>query len=182
MDEGPHAMREVLRSIAETVGLALGGRIRSPRDRVGRMVTFPDGVRSEVFRETRVDRRSFRLPAVLLVEFRLRHVGPQRRLLHRLFRTACVVNTPLFAGFPGFATKLWMADQGTGGYRGLYEWDGADLAGRYARALFRILRPVSVPGSARYRIVPGLRLEEYLGLLEPTEREPMTRPASTKVG
>ncbi len=181
MDGRPRVVREVLSSIAETVRLALGGRIRSPRDRVGRLVTFPDGVRSEVFRETRVDRRSFRLPAVLLVEFRLR-VGPQRRLLHRLFRTACVVNTPLFAGFPGFATKLWMADQGTGGYRGLYEWDGADLAGRYARALLRILRPVSVRGSARYRIIPGLRLEEYLGLLEPTESAPVTRPASTRVG
>lgn len=170
--------REVLgavaRSFGETVRLALRGELRSPKDRVGTVVTFPEGVRSEVFRETRVDERSFRLPAVLVFEFRLRGMGPKRRLLHAMFRTGCVVNTPLFAGFPGFGTKLWMTDLGTGGYRGLYEWYGADLAHAYASALARILTPVSVQGSVRYRVIPGQQLDEYLGLLERGRLDPMT--------
>jgi hypothetical protein len=131
-------------------------------------VTFPDGTRSVVFRETRVRNESLRLPAVLVVEFRLRLCGPRRRLLHAAFRTGCVVNVPLFAGFPGFGTKLWMADLGTCGYRGVYEWYGADLADSYAAALSRILSPVSVPGSVRYRVIPGVFLEDYLGLLKGT--------------
>jgi hypothetical protein len=169
--------REVLgavaRSFGETVRLALRGRIRSPKDRVGTRVTFPEGI-SEVYRETRVDERSFRLPAVLVFEFRLRGMGPKRRLLHAMFRTGSVVNTPLFAGFPGFGTKLWMADLGTGGYRGLYGWYGADLADAYASALTRILTPVSAPGSVRYRVIPGLQLDDYLGLLERGRLDPMT--------
>jgi hypothetical protein len=162
----------VARSIGETVRLALGGEIRSPKDRVGMVVTFPEGVRSEVFRETRVVERSFRLPAVLVVEFRPRGIGPRPRLLHAMFRTGCVVNTLLFAGFPGFGTKLWMADRGTGGYRGLYEWYGADLAHAYASTLTRILTPVSAPGSVRYRVIPGQQLDDYLRLLDRGRPDP----------
>jgi len=163
-------LRAVIRSIAETVRLAMRGRLRSPKSRVGSEVTFPDGTRSVVFRETRTGNESLRLPAVLVVEFSLRLLGPRRRFLHALFRTACVINTPLFAGFPGFGTKLWMADVGTGGYRGVYEWYGADLADSYAARLSRILSPLSVAGSFRYRVIPGVFLEGYLGLLGGAER------------
>ena len=163
-------LRAVFRSIGETVRLASRGRLRSPRARIGSEVTFPDGTRTVVFRETRVRNESLRLPAVLVVEFRLRLCGPRRRLLHAAFRTGCVVNVPLFAGFPGFGTKLWMEDLGTGGYRGVYEWYGADLADSYAARLSRILTPISVPGSVRYRVIPGVFLEDYLGLLGRTER------------
>jgi hypothetical protein len=83
-----------------------------------------------------------------------------------------VVNTLLFAGFPGFGTKLWMADRGTGGYRGLYEWYGADLAHAYASTLTRILTPVSAPGSVRYRVIPGQQLDDYLRLLDRGRPDP----------
>ncbi len=32
------------------------------------------------------------------------------------------MHTPLFAGFPGFRSKLWIDDVETGVYRGVYEW------------------------------------------------------------
>jgi hypothetical protein len=32
----------------------------------------------------------------------------------RLFRRECVLHTPLFAGFPGFRSKLWIDDTETG--------------------------------------------------------------------
>ena len=35
-----------------------------------------------------------------------------------------LLNTPLFVGFPGFVSKLWLAHDEHGVYRGLYEWDG----------------------------------------------------------
>ena len=45
----------------------------------------------------------------------------------------------LFAGFPGLVSKLWLADDERGRYRGLYEWDGPQRAEAYARALWRVL-------------------------------------------
>jgi hypothetical protein len=96
---------------------------------------------------------------VLVVAFRPRAV---RGWGHALFRWESLFNTPLFVGFPGLVSKLWLAADEHGVYRGLYEWDGAASAKFYARALWRVLALVSVRGSIHYRVVPGLRREELL--------------------
>jgi hypothetical protein len=67
-----------------------------------------------------------------------------------------------FAGFPGLVSKLWLADDEQGRYRGLYEWDGPRRAVSYARALWRVLALVSAPGSIHYIVLPGLRRDELL--------------------
>lgn len=74
-----------------------------------------------------------------------------------MFRGESLLNTPLFVGFPGFTSKLWPAHDERERYRGVYEWDGAQRAEHYARSLWRVLALVSVPGSIRYAVVPGLR-------------------------
>jgi hypothetical protein len=66
-----------------------------------------------------------------------------------------------------------MADLG-GAYRGLFGWDGATLAQAYAERLVKILQPLSVSGSVRYRIIPDARLDEYLESL----RRGAYRPAA----
>ena len=96
---------------------------------------------------------------MLVVEFRLRAV---RGRGHAAFRRESLLNTPLFAGFPGFVSKLWLADDERGRYRGLYEWDGPRLAENYARALWRVLALVSVRGSIHYVVLPGLRRDVLL--------------------
>ncbi|HEU5484824.1 MAG TPA: hypothetical protein VFU98_07955 [Microlunatus sp.] len=66
-----------------------------------------------------------------------------------------MLNTPLFVGFPGFVSKLWLTADQRGVYRGIYQWDGPQLAEHYARALWRVLELVSVRGSICYRVLPG---------------------------
>jgi hypothetical protein len=44
-------------------------------------------------------------------------------------RSSVPLNIPLFGGFPGLVSKLWLADDERGRYRGLYEWDDPLLAG-----------------------------------------------------
>ena len=44
----------------------------------------------------------------------------------------------------------------------MYEWDGPRLAENYARALWRVLALVSVPGSIHYVVLPGLRRDALL--------------------
>ena len=65
-------------------------------------------------------------------------------------------------GFPGFVSKLWLAHDSHGLYRGLYEWDGADRADSYARSLWRVLELVSEKGSIDYRVFSGLRRDDVL--------------------
>ena len=125
----------------------------------GSRASFADGTQGRVYRETVVDRPPTADPCILVVTFRLRGV---RGAGHTLFRWESWCNTPLFVGFPGFVSKLWLAHDESGTYRGLYEWDSGRSAEAYARALWRVLELVSVKGSIHYRVVPGLRRDELL--------------------
>lgn len=107
-----------------------------PHANVGRLLRFANGSAAYVYPKTVVDRPSVSNPAVLVVGFRLRGI---RGRGHDLFRRESLLNTPLFVGFPGFVSKLWLANDENGVYRGLYQWDGALRAEHYARALWRVL-------------------------------------------
>jgi hypothetical protein len=163
-EQSPLAYRAALAALAgcaaTTARLLLQRRIHLPAQRVGRRVRFADGTSARVFRETVVDRGTTREPCALVVEFRLRAV---RGRGHAAFRRESLFNTPLFAGFPGFVSKLWLADDERGRYRGLYQWDGAERAEHYARALWRVLALVSVRGSIGYVVLPGVHRDELLG-------------------
>jgi hypothetical protein len=162
-DQAPLRYDAALRALAgcavSTVRLLWQHRVHLPAERVGRRPRFADGTSARVYRETVVERGATEDPCVLVVEFRLRAV---RGWAHAAFRVESLLNTPLFVGFPGFVSKLWLANDERGRYRGLYEWDGPQRADHYARALWRVLALVSVPGSIHYMVLPGLRRDEFL--------------------
>jgi hypothetical protein len=151
------AMRALGRCIGATTVLLARRAVHLPRNRVGMRLNFADGTSALVYQETVIDRAAPRDACVLVVAFRLRRV---RGWGHRLFRWESVLNTPLFVGFPGFVSKLWLANDDHGVYRGLYEWDGAELAEAYARALWRVLALVSERGSIHYHVLPGLHRDD----------------------
>lgn len=156
----PAALRALSKCFASTIRLLYRRRLHLPKGRVGLRLHFADGTSARVYRETVVDRRGTLDPCALVVEFRLRAV---RGRGHAGFRVESLLNTPLFAGFPGFVSKLWLTDDEHGRYRGVYEWDGPRLAENYARALWRVLALVSVPGSIHYVVLPGLHRDALLG-------------------
>jgi hypothetical protein len=141
----PGTVAAFARSAVATSRLLATGRLASPRTYLHRWFGCADGTKSLVFRETAVRDGDPRDPIVLVVQFRLWALG-RNRLLHALFRRECILHTPLFAGFPGFRSKLWAAAPASGVYRGLYEWDGAERAVDYADHLVRLLNPVSIQG------------------------------------
>jgi hypothetical protein len=153
------ALWAVTNCAASTARLLWQRRLHLPRGHVGMRLRFADGTSARVYRETVIDRHATGDPCVLVVGFRLRAV---RGWGHAAFRAESLLNTPLFAGFPGLVSKLWLADDQRGRYRGLYEWDGPARAEAYARALWRVLALVSVPGSIHYVVLPGLRRDELL--------------------
>jgi len=155
----PAALRALAGCFAGTARLLWQRRMHLPKERVGMRLRFADGTSARVYRETAVDRGATADPCVLVVAFRLRAV---RGRGHAAFRWESLLNTPLFAGFPGLVSKLWLADDERGRYRGLYEWDGPRLAEDYARALWRVLALVSARGSIHYVVLPGLRRDELL--------------------
>lgn len=152
------AWRSVGRCFATSLHLLLSRQVRFPSREVGRRIEFADHTTSRVYRDTTVDRPVMQ-PCLLAVTFRLRAV---RGRGHAWFRAESLLNTPLFVGFPGFVSKLWLAHDQLGRYRGLYEWDGADRAEHYARSLWHVLALVSEPASIDHRVIPGLRRDDVL--------------------
>jgi hypothetical protein len=146
---------------AAWAGLVASRRLISPKDNLGARLRFADGSSSFVFRETALRAAATSEPTVLVIQFRLAALG-RNRLLHAAFRRECVLHTPLFAGFPGFRSKLWIDDVATGIYRGIYEWDTGDLARHYATRMVALLAPFSTAGTARYQVVGGLRRDDFL--------------------
>jgi len=161
LTRGAALTRPFAGSGATTVVMLARGWLRLSDRHVGWRLTFEDGTTSRVYRETvsRAPRRG--APSLLVVAFRLRGVG-RSRSLHAAFRAESLLNTPLFAGFPGFRSKLWLTDPDTGVYRGVYEWDGPDQATAYATTLAALLRLVCVPGTVRFVIRPGLTPDAVL--------------------
>jgi hypothetical protein len=147
------ALMALTRCVGRTARLLRQRRVHLPSERVGLRYRFADETSARVYRDTVVDRGPTQDPCVLVVEFRLRLV---RGWGHTLFRWESLLNTPLFVGFPGFVSKLWMTCDEHGRYRGVYEWDGPQLAVDYARALWRVLALVSVRGSIHYHVLPRL--------------------------
>jgi hypothetical protein len=163
-----------LRCIGSTARLLADRRVHLPTGNVGRRFTFADGTSARVYRETVIDDGPVRDPCVLIVTFTLRVL---RGRGHDLFRMESILNTPLFVGFPGFVSKLWLEADEDGAYRGIYQWDGAASAEHYARSLWRVLAIGSVPGSIHYQLLPGMRRETFTD--EPSRTDATAPGAAT---
>jgi hypothetical protein len=155
------ATADFARCAREWRRLAAAGRLESPRALVGTRLRFADGTTSLIFRETARTGAATVDPVLLVIQFRLAALGSSP-LLHAAFRRECILHTPLFAGFPGFRSKLWADDVETGVYRGIYQWEGAESAEHYARRMVALLAPFSNRGTARHHVVPGLLRDAYL--------------------
>jgi hypothetical protein len=154
-----HAARALTSCLIASTRLLAERRIGLPTARVGLRLRFGDGTTAVVYRDTVLRGAVPRDPCVLVVEFRLRGV---RGRGHAVFRWESLLNTPLFVGFPGFVSKLWLAHDEHGVYRGLYEWDGPDRAEAYARALWWVLALVSARESIHYQVLPGERRDDIV--------------------
>ena len=147
-------------SLVRFPSLIAGHSLHLRTNRKGAIYNLPGRGLFTVFRET-VSTRVVAQPVVLVVGFRLRAIGTSA-VLHRLFQHVCVLTTPFWSGFQGFGTKLWMVDQRTKNYVGIYQWDSVGAANNYLQALIPVLKAVSVRGSVWSQSLPGRELEDFL--------------------
>jgi hypothetical protein len=140
--------------------MARRGELRLDNRRVGSSYRLFDEQLYRVFRDT-TKSQDDRQPAVIEVAFRLKLIG-SGRAPHRLFQRLCILTTPFWSGFDGFAEKLWMVEPARRGYAGIYGWAGVEAAQRYLDALLPVLRAVSVSGSVAYQLHPDTELEDFL--------------------
>jgi hypothetical protein len=140
------------KAFLNTLGNAAMGRVHFPKGRIGEAITMDDGRRFEVFRQAIVDRRDGkRTPpgAKFIVRFRLANMSP------RMNKPFSLIPMPFCMGVPGFRSKLWTLDAGSGDFQGVYEFDAVEDAENYSRSFaVTFIARRSVPGSVSYRIIP----------------------------
>jgi hypothetical protein len=158
----PSFPRELLRCARRVVQLGWRRRLHIDRGWLTSSAELPDGRRFRVFRQTSCDGDEPGGDVMIAVWFHLRWMPPGATIRRWLFERESILNTILYAGAPGYRTKLWLVDPDTCDYAGLYGWKGREAAERYGRYICRILRPLSVPSSVGFEVVADQRLSQYV--------------------
>jgi len=138
---------EVLAAIGRSLFLLLSGRVRFPRDEVGRCLTMEDGAQFTVFRHAKVEAAGD--PAgVFVVRF-----APARMSVRQNIRFSLLPMLPLL-GLHGFREKYWCVDEQTGMCQGVYAWQTVADAKAYERSVaLRFMTGRSLPGSVSHRVL-----------------------------
>ena len=141
-----------LRSFIDANLALLAGRLRFPCEQVGETIPLPNGTRGRVFRQAihaPGDGQPIQPGARFHVRFHLAGMAPRLNILFSL------LPIPFFAGLPGFRGKLWLLDEASGDFHGLYEWQTVADAEAYAHSFaLRFMARRALPGSLVYDITP----------------------------
>jgi len=146
-----YVLQQSWNSITYFLRLVFSWSLHIGKQHLWEKYTVNDGKTYTVFRETISDKEYGEKEVTLIIGFRLRLIG-NSSLFHWLFQHLCVLDTPIWVGFPGFKTKFWMVEPDAKDYLGLYRYQGKDNAKKYAEYICAVLRPVSTDGSVWYKI------------------------------
>lgn len=139
------------------LALALRGRLRLRHQFVGRAVAMEGGQSFRVFRHLSRSTSQHGRPAVLIIRFRF------KRFSQRVNCFLSLIPIPLIGGFPGFHDKLWMVDEETGGWQGVYEWESAESVEDYrASFVFGVMNRRADQETIFHEVIPGTRLADYI--------------------
>ena len=138
-----------VRSVFNTLGFAVTGRLHFPNQRIGEIVTDDRGEQFTIFRQVVVDPAKDQPEnpgAILDLHFRVTNMSDQANELYSL------IPLPLYIGDPGFRSKLFTINGED--CQSIYEWDTPQEAQKYVNSFaLKTILARSVPGSMTYKIV-----------------------------
>ena len=137
--------------VGKSAVLLLTGRVQFPKERVGGTITREDGQTFTIFREATMKRKSNQ-PAspdgVFQVWFHTKMAAP------KTIKMSCATLLG-FLGLPGFRSKLWLYNETTGEFGGIYEWDTVQDADNYDKSYaMKFSHWRSVPGKFWTAVFP----------------------------
>ena len=139
---------------------ALARRLRLERQYVGRVLVMEDGQRFRVFRHLslRTSRAGVQgSPAVFVVRFKF------ARFSQGVNRLLSLIPVPLIGGYPGFRHKLWMVNEESGYWQGVYEWESPQDVEAYRRSFaLRMMNRRAEPESISYEVIEQTQLADYV--------------------
>jgi hypothetical protein len=143
-----------------TIGNVLRGRIHFSKEYVGKNLRMDDGQAFTIFRHVTLDGgkcNSETTSTVFIVRFTFAKLSQQAN------RITSLIPIPLIVGFPGFREKIWMVNEETGYWQGVYQWESEQAVEDYQRSfVLGIMNRRSIQESLSYTTLPNTRLSEYM--------------------
>jgi hypothetical protein len=160
--------------ISTTLGYQFAGRLHTPKDQIGKTFANANGQEFVIFKQTLLDPGDG-IKASPKAMFRVQFRVPQIRAWRD--RLIISLKSPVFVALPGFRSKLWMVDEKTATYQGVYEWDTVQDAEAYAHSYsMEFMGKVAIPGGLAYEIIPGGKLVQKGSRLSIQSGSASTRP------
>lgn len=135
------------------------GRVSFPDKYVGSILTMADGEKYTILRTLRVDINSNQTarPAVFIVRFKFQDLSLETN------KILSMIPSPFLIGMEGFMEKIWVFNNDTGGFQGIYQWKSKEIAENYPESfIFKLMTKRAAPGSLSYEIKPDTDLSQYL--------------------
>jgi hypothetical protein len=121
----------------------LCGRLRMPREFMGRKTVFDDGQVFTIFRQ--IKKRKAKLSehsVIFVVRFKFAHLS------HEANKLASIIPMLLIAGFPGFIQKAYAVNRENGYWQGIYEWQSPSHLEAYRLSfVYRMMNKRALKGS-----------------------------------
>jgi hypothetical protein len=141
------------------IGNVLRGRIHFSKEYRGKTLRMDDGQAFTIFRHVSLDEGTSNSAAlaVFIVRFKF------AKLSQKANRITSLIPIPLIVGFPGFRDKIWMVNEETGYWQGVYQWESEKTIEDYQQSfVLGIMNRRSIQESLSYTVLPNTRLSEYM--------------------
>ena len=117
-----------------------------------------DGLKFKIFRHMKLTTKNMNdAGSILIVRFKFARFSHKANI--RLSRIPIL----LIAGFPGFRDKLWMIDQESGYWQGIYQWENEEVIEKYQKSfVLGLMNKRAIKNSLSYNIIPDLNIDEFL--------------------
>lgn len=139
------------------LGCLLTGRIRFSQDLLGKRLETGDGERFTIFRH--MTRRVAPAPTTALFWVRFKFA----RFSHSTNKWLSLIPVLLIAGSPGFRDKIWLVNEETGCWLGLYQWESTAAVDAYKQSfVLGVMNRRAQADSVFYRVLPATSLQDLL--------------------
>lgn len=95
--------------------------------------------------------------AILIVRFKF------NKFSHQINKRLSNIPILLIAGFGGFKEKLWMIDEQSGFWQGIYLWENKEAIEEYKDSfVLKIMNKRAKPDTISYKIINNTNLDEFI--------------------
>ncbi|MBE9511078.1 MAG: hypothetical protein IMY71_09385 [Bacteroidetes bacterium] len=133
-------------------------RLRYSKQYLGNTVKMEDGREFTIFRHiTAYPLIESEAATVFIVSFKF------ARLSHKANKIVSLIPMLLITGFPGFDTKMYVVNNETGYWQGMYQWKSKQALEEYKKSfVFKMMNKRAIKRTVRYIEFNNQQLIDYI--------------------